>query len=163
MPSAKLVAAAVVLLLLVAVAYIYFFVVSPSFVGKPAVEKPALAAAPAAGNVVWVVNELGAFKLHADPLTGHPAVMEIVITDLGLTFTSTTTNNVPVITQGPAADPDLRLKIASADFARLYGASDPAAEAAALYNEGKAQVELLKDATTLASKGYKALYDEMGM
>jgi len=153
---------AVIIVIVAVLCYAWFFIISPTFVTKPDIPKPALAEAPAAGNVNWAVNELGSYKLHPS-LSGEPAVMEIVVTDAGKTFTSTTTNNVPVTTEGPATDPDIRLKLVSADFARLYNAADPADEAAALYNEGKAQVELLKDATTLAAKGYKAIYDEMGM
>ncbi len=144
-------------------AYVYFFIISPTFTSKPALSKPALAEVPVAGNVNWAVNELSAYKLHADPISGEPAVMEIVITDASRTFTSTTTDGVPVTTEGAASNPDIRLRLNSADFARLYNSADPAAEAAALYHEGKAQVELLKDTAALAAKGYKAIYDEMGI
>jgi len=144
-------------------AYAYFFIISPTFVAKPVLPKPVLAEAPVAGNVNWAVNELSAFKLHPDPISGEPAVMEIVITDAGKTFTSTTTNNVPATTEGPATNPDIRMKLTSADFARLYNSADPPAEATALYHEGKAQIELLKSTATLAVKGYKAIYDEMGI
>ena len=161
MPDKKIIAAVAVILVAV-IAYVWFFIISPTFVTKPVLEKPALAAAPVEGNVNWAVNELGAYKLHAG-FNGEPAVMEIVITDAGKTFTSTTTNNVPVTTEGPATNPDIRLKLTAENFALLYNAADPAAEAAVLYHEGKAEVELLKDAATLAEKGYKAIYDQMGI
>jgi hypothetical protein len=159
----KIAALAVAIIVVALVAYAYFFIISPTFVSKPVVEKVTLAEQPVANNINWAVNELGSFKLHANPLNGEPAVMEIVVTDIGKTFTTTISNNVPSTVEGAATNPDIRLKIASADFAQLYSASDPAAEAAVLYKEGKAQVELLKDTTTLAAKGYKAIYDAMGI
>jgi len=162
MPNAKMMAAVIAVVLVLAVAYVWFFIISPTFVSKPSIPKTALAEVPVADNVNWAVNELGSYKLHAS-LGGEPAVMEIVITDIGKTFTSTTTNNVPVTTEGPATNPDIRLKLTSENFARLYSAADPAAESAVLYKEGKAEVELLKDTATLAAKGYKAIYDEMGI
>ncbi|MEM5814434.1 MAG: hypothetical protein QXD77_01315 [Candidatus Aenigmatarchaeota archaeon] len=143
--------------------YAWFFIISPTFVSKPVLPKPALEGAPGEGHLNWAVNELGAYKLHSDPLSGEPPVMEIVVTDLGRTFTSTTINNMPSTTEGAAVNPDIRLKLTSENFARLYKSADSSAEAAALYKEGKAEVELLKDTTTLAAKGYKAIYDEMGM
>lgn len=159
----KMILIAVLIVSISIITYAWFFVISPTFVTKPGISKPALTAEPEEGHVNWLVNELGSYKLHPDPLSGEPAVMEIVVTDLGRTFTSTTENNMPSTTEGAATSPDIRISITSEYFARLYQAEDASAEAVALFNEGNAEIELLKSETELATKGYKGIYDELGL
>jgi len=143
--------------------YGWFFVVSPTFVSKPLIEKPILAGEPEEGHVNWVVNELSAYKLHSNPFSGEAAEMEIIILDLGKTFTTVVEDNVPITREGKGENPDIRIKINSENFMRLYEAENLEAEAVRLFKEGKAEVELLKPETELAVKGYKAIYDELGV
>ncbi|MEM5804254.1 MAG: hypothetical protein QXU82_00155 [Candidatus Aenigmatarchaeota archaeon] len=142
-------------------AYAYFFIISPTFVIKPFIPKTALGDDITADNVNWMVNELGAYKLHASPLTGEAPQMEIAISDTGEKFTVTTSGNIPSTTETVPLIPDIRIRVGRADFAELYNSDDVAAKAVAMQKEGKVQIELLKGMDVLAAKGYKAIYDEL--
>ena len=105
---------------------IYFFVINPIFVMKPFIPKAALGEDIIADNVNWLVNELGAYKLHANPLTGETPQMEILITDTGENFTSTTIGNMPSTNMGIPVEgptPDIRIKVGKANFAELYNSA----------------------------------------
>ncbi|MFQ6010009.1 MAG: hypothetical protein ACE5J7_02720 [Candidatus Aenigmatarchaeota archaeon] len=151
----------IALVIILAVAYVYFFIISPTFVVKPVITKTALGEDIGASNVNWMVNELGAYKLHSDPLSGEPAVMEIEITDTGEKFAVTIDGNVPSTEESAAASPDIRIKVGSADFTELYKSEDIVTKAVAMQKQGKVQIELLKGMVELAAKGYKAIYDEL--
>ena len=140
---------------------IYFFVINPIFVMKPFIAKAALGDDIIADNVNWLVNELGAYKHHASPLTGEAPQMEILITDTGEKFSTTTTNNVPSATEAAASSPDIRIKVGKANFAELYNSADLLTKAIAMQKEGKVQIELLKGMDVLAAKGYQAIYSQL--
>ena len=155
----KLNAVNAVLAVLVIVAYVWFFVISPTFVFKPAGEKPPLFGVPVADNVNWMVTELGAYKLHPNLIGGEPALIEVYVTDVKKSFTTVIAYSGPKTGAGPAINPDLRISLSTDDFTRLYKSGDVMAEMVALSKEGKAKIEFLKDTATLTAKGYKAIYD----
>lgn len=142
-------------------AYGWFFIISPIFVSKPELPKPVLSEVPEVESVNWLVNELEVYKLHSDPLSGEKAEMEIVIMDLNKVYTVVVEDNVPTTHEGPAANPDIRIKLDSVNFAKLYNAQNILDEAVKLYEQGKVEIELLKDETTLVAKGYKVIYDAL--
>jgi len=159
----KLNAVNAVLAVLVIVAYVWFFVISPTFVFKPAGEKPPLFGVPVADNVNWMVTELGAYKLHPNLIGGEPALIEVYVTDVKKSFTTVVAYDGPKTGAGPAINPDMRISLSTDDFTRLYNAGDVMKETVVLYKEGKAKIEILKDTATLTAKGYKAIYDALGM
>jgi hypothetical protein len=150
-----------VVVIVAIIAGIYFFVINPIFVAKPFIMKAALGENIAADNVNWLVNELGAYKLHASPLTGETPQMEILITDTGKKFSVITTNNMPSATESAAPTPDIRIKVDKANFAELYNSADILTKAIAMQKEGKVQIELLKGMDVLAVKGYQAIYSQL--
>ncbi len=153
-----LIGAGVVILLIL---YAYFFILNPSFVTKPNIPKPSLASPQdiAVGHVNWLMNEVGAYKLHPSITSSEPPVIESYVTDLDRRFTTTITNNYPTTTDGAAQNPDIRFVTDGAGFVRLYSAADIIAEAKAMSSDGILNVEVLKDQAFLAEKGYLAIYD----
>ena|SRR3989338_4458685 len=149
--------------ILVLFSFVYFFVVSPAFAVKPGMAKPALASASdiGSGHVNWVLNEVGAYKLHPYLLFGDLPVIESVITDQDRKFTTTVRDNYPATVEGAANNPDMRFSMKSADFMDLYAAPDVLAKAREIRKSGLIKVEILKDDLTMAAKGYKAIYDAL--
>ena len=149
--------------MLIVLAFLYFFVVTPTFVMKPNVTKLALASPSDIGgeHLNWVLNEVGAYKLHSYLLFGGPPVIESVITDQNRRFTTTVRDNYPTTVGGSANNPDIRFSMNSADFMTLYAAPDVLAKAQEMRKSGLIKVEILKDEFTMAVKGYKAIYDSL--
>jgi hypothetical protein len=149
--------------ILIFLAFMYFFVVSPTFVMKPNLTKLALASPSDIGSdhVNWMLNEVGAYKLHSYLLFGEPPVIESVITDQNRKFTTTVIDNYPTTVGGAANNPDIRFSMSSTDFMTLYAAPDVLAKAQEMRKSGLIKVEILKDDFTMAMKGYKAIYDSL--
>lgn len=152
MAGTKHIAVAVAAVLIIAIAYVYFFIISPAGT-KQALEKPAFAPGENVSqkHITWVANELGGYKLQSS------AQIEFVVE--GQKFSVSSSGGKVVSKVGAASDPDLRITAGRDAFARILSATDTNAEIVALYNEGQISVELLKDQATLALKGYKGLYD----
>lgn len=144
-------------------ALLYFFVVTSAFVMKPNLTKPTLTSSSDIGsdNVNWMLNEVGAYKLHPYLLFGEPPVIESVITDQNRKFTTTIINNYPTTVGGAATNPDMRFSMNSVDFMTLYAASDVLAKAQEMRKAGLIKVDILKDDFTMVVKGYKAIYDSL--
>jgi hypothetical protein len=155
-------AIAIVAVLMI-IGFLYFFVIASTFAAKPNIAKPALASASDIGNaqINWLMNEVGAYKLHPYMLFGEASVIECVITDQNRTFTMTVADNHPATVGGAANSPDLRFSMNSADFMTLYVAPDTLAKAQEMRKSGQIKVDILKDEITLAAKGYKAIYDSL--
>ena len=154
----------IIIIILIVAFFGYFFVFSPSFVTKPDIPKTPLASSDEIGSshVNWILNEVGAYKLHSSLyFFGEPAVIESVITDQNKVFTTTINNNVPSTVEGPAANPDIRFSMTSDNFAKLYATSDILANAQQMRKNGEITIDILKDETFLAAKGYKVIYDSL--
>lgn len=151
----------------------YLFIISPAFVEKPQLDKPLVSKSVAPGvalidssHIEYVLNELGAYKLHQNPLSGDLPEIEIVLTDTRQAFTAIVENNVVRVRPGAAASPDARIT-ASQDAVVMLAT----AEGEAQFNPRAAQLlrereqrgyagELLTDERDLLLKGYLALYRE---
>lgn len=159
MPSLSIIAGAALLALLVISGAVYFVVISP-LAEKKALEKPMLASG---GNVTeehvaWLANEIGAYKIHALP-TGEPALFSVSVD--GADFSVTASGGVPVVTQGRADSPDLRITASRAAFTEIMNSQNLSQAIAGLYRSGAISIAVEKDEVTLALKGYKAIYDEI--
>ncbi len=149
--------------LLIFIAFLYFFVVTSPIAMKPALTKSSLASPSdiGSGQVNWVLNEVGAYRLHNFLIFGDAPVIESVITDQNRRFTTTVRDGSPSTVEGAANNPDIRFSMNSADFMALYAAPDVLAKAQELRKSGQIKVDILKDEFTMAVKGYKAIYDSL--
>ena len=163
MGRGKILAFSITMFILAGAIYTYFFIISPTFVAKPTIEKPALSAGEPVEeeHIQYLINELGAYKLHNPPLSDKTPVIEVLVTNPNQYFTVTVEGNVPKTTPGRADDPDIRISGSSDAVVQLLSAGDIAAESKKLSDEGKITVEVLKDMPELVAMGYKALYDEL--
>jgi hypothetical protein len=163
MPSGKVVGLLVLAVIATVLFYAYFFIISPTFVFKPQLTKPTLAEGEPVGteHIQWLVNELGAYKLHDSPLSGDKSEIEMYVTTEKKYFSVVTENNVPKATEGRASDPDIRISGSRQVIVQLLASSDMLADTKSMANDGTIQLDILKDMAELVPKGYKALYDEL--
>jgi putative methionine-R-sulfoxide reductase with GAF domain len=151
---------------------VYSLVLFPSFVSEPVVEKPAIVEKPeatalvSAENIAYVMTELGAYKLHANPFTGSKPELEIVVPDSGQVFGVVVEDNKVQVVQGSAKSPDARITVDKSAFEQLANSenSQKLKEIAAkLYSEREQRNytgELIAGKGDLLLKGYLSLYDE---
>jgi hypothetical protein len=172
----KTIAIAVILLLVIAIpAFIYFSYISPINVKKPKIEMPIdkkgsqfamdNSSAPKPEitdqHVEYLVNEIDGYKLHENPLTREKAVIEVHVYDIGKVYSVTIEDNVPVSEEGSADKPDIRIRANSREVLELTQSRDFKGKALELYQQERIGIELISDETTLAMKGYKAIYDSL--
>ncbi|MCX6819044.1 MAG: hypothetical protein NT129_03535 [Candidatus Aenigmarchaeota archaeon] len=136
--------------------FAYFFIISPVFVSKPFMTKPAFGGEVETEHIDWVVNELDGYKLHSS-LSGETPVMEVIVDEK--TFTVTTKDGRVISSPGTAPDPDIRIRTDMETFALLFNSNNIQDGAAKLYDEGKIEITLIKDVSALTLKGYKVIYD----
>ena len=141
-----------VVALILLIIIIQFFVLKPE---KPFIPKPDFKDGDEVQtqHIEWLVNELGSYQLNTD------AEMEVIVVDK--TFTVKVVNKMPKSTLGAAQNPDIRIRADYPSFVQIFSSSDIMGEVSRLYNEGKVQVELVKDLGTLILKGYKGIYDNI--
>jgi hypothetical protein len=169
----------------------YFIVIEPAFVAKPAVEQPSIVSesvsrtaqtnglpgtAPGlltravplvdTKHLVYVLTELGAYKLHENPLTGDIPEMEIYLKDIQQTFTVTVDENNVHVRDGIAESPDVRIDANQNAVVALATANNPfvfktwAAQLLREYEQRGYTATLLTSEKDLLLKGYLALYEQ---
>ena len=144
----------------------YFSFISPSFQEKPELEKPEIIITrnPSMDSISdeginYIANEIGAYMLHRDMLSGEDPVLEFLITDSGETFTTTVIESIPETARGNASSPDLRIKGKKEIIEGLIASDDVKSKLVEQVSQGNIEIEITADETTLAMKGYKVIYD----
>ena len=146
-------------------AYAYFTFISSS-PEKPLLEQPSTAvfardpnASIEVEHVQYLATELGAYKLHNDPFTKEPAIMEFHVIESGENFTITVKDGKPKVTKGRATNPDLRVHGKKQVLIELFNKQDPVDGIVPIVEKGDIWIEVLGEEATLAMKGYKGIYD----
>jgi hypothetical protein len=147
-----------VALILIFSAYMYFFVLFPN-VEKTELPKPDLVEEISEDQVEWMVNELGAYKVHSAPLTNNTPQFNIKLTDTGQIFGVEVVDNEFEFTPQPVSDPDLEISTDSMTFAEIYSADDFETAITKEYYEGNVDIELLRDDAALSLMGYGSIYE----
>ena len=158
-----------ILLMALAGLFIYFFILSPTFVEKPYMEKPLLETETLSqGQVViqephvkYIVNEMGGYRLHEDPLTKTKPEFKFYLTDINATYNVAVIDNRVYISDEEPAKPDAEVYTTQQVAIQLFQSSDFKEELVSLVKEGKITARIIADKTTLALKGYLSLYDEI--
>ncbi len=159
------------LLLLLPVGYIYFFVINPRAAEKPNIERPDITNPEIASSirepekmeasVSYFANEIGAYNLKKDPLSGEIPQIEFELVDSGKVYTISIIDSIPETSRGEAPDPDIRISCTQNTFIEIMGQDDIIAGLQSAIEEGKVGIEAITDQKTLALKGYKTLYDSL--
>ena len=144
----------IALFFILGIGYFYFFQISPTFVNKPTLEKPSQDFLTE-NHIEFLLNELGAYKLHKDPFTGEPPYIEIVADEISY-YITVENNNVKII---DSCEPDLRIYGSTEVLLNIFQSQNLEAEITNLFLQGDLSIEILADEKTLALKGYKTIYD----
>jgi hypothetical protein len=149
------------IILLLALGYFYFFELSPTFVNKPQMEKPDNLAETINidfTHISYILNELGAYKLHEDPFTGEKPVIELQVEDTGQEFfVQIDDEKFSEIGAGKA---DIKISAKKETILGLFAGSIDKGVVSAVA-EGSMKLEVISDEKTLALKGYKSIYDSL--
>lgn len=150
------------LIMLAYAGYFYFFELSPTFVSKPQLEKPAVIEQAEAEiefrHFAYLLNEIGAYKLHEDPFTKEPAIVGLYVDDTGQELYAKINDGSIIETKDTGIDlrisvgKDAIFEILEGDIGQ--GISDRVAE-------GTIRLEIISDEKTLALKGFKSIYDSL--
>jgi len=150
----------------------YYFVIAPNLVSKPLIEKPSL---PEDGlnrikakehvinssHINYIINEIGAYKLHKQFGTKNYPIMEFVLTDLGGRYYSYVNDNIPKTKKGNAKNEDIIIKGTQEAIFNILKSDSILEAVKEAKDNGKIQVELISDMKTLAAKGYLSIYDTL--
>src|SRR3989344_3446825 len=93
------------LVLIIGALAIYFIIISPTFIFKPSIPKPDFDGAIDSKHLQYIVNELGAYKLHFSPIDGKGAQFEIDLQDLQKKYMITVENGKPTVMKAEAPYP----------------------------------------------------------
>jgi hypothetical protein len=149
------------ILLMLGVGYFYFFQISPTFVNKPQMEKPLDLENNDSTNfrqISYMLNELGAYKLHEDLLTGEMPVIEVDVEDTGQVFFAQIEKGE--IKETRTKKPDIRISAKKETFSGIFmGTIDRSVVSAV--SDGSMIIDILSDERSLALKGYKSIYDSL--
>lgn len=116
-------------------------------------------------HIQYLVNELGGYNLHDHPVNNEAAVMEFQVVGSDPNnprlFTITIKDNYPLVADGAATNPDIRLHATETILLELLQADDFNTKVVELVNDGSMWIEVLADETTLAMKGYLSIYQQL--
>ena len=169
---------------------VHLFIIEPAFVEKPELERPPLLSEsisrsvqsngvtgdyPVAQSIAislvdakhleYILTELGAYRLHKNPLSGKSPKIEILVRDLKQTFTVFVEDNRVKVFEGHTKDPDVRVSVDQDAIVSLSIAPNEAVfkEQAAMllsnYDASGYSGELLTSEADLLLKGYVSLYN----
>lgn len=155
-------------IVLLAGLFVYLFVISPTFVEKPYMEKPLLEtenlqpgeAAIKEAHINYIVNEMGGYRLHDDPLTKTRPQFKVYLTDANKTYNIIVMDN-KVYGADELAKPDAEIYLTQETAIFLFKSPNFRKELVSLVKQKRITSRITTDKTSLALKGYLALYNEM--
>ncbi len=161
-----------IILIMVVFFWAYYFVIAPNSVSKQFIEKPSLPENSLtrikagmevinSNHINYVINEIGAYKLHNSFGTGDFPVIEFILTDVNKTFYSYIQNNMPVTKQGYTKNKDIILKGSQETILNILKSTDVLGSVREAKNNNIIQVELVSDMMTLIAKGYLPVYETL--
>jgi|SRR3989339_1187750 len=148
----------------------YYLVIAPNLILKPYIEKPALPEDALEkinggediikeGHINYIMNELGAYKLHKTFGTNNLPIVEVVFKDVDKRYYSYVKDNMPVTKEGNAKGEDIVIEIDQETAYNILESNSPLATIKESVNNGDIDTELVADMKTLAMKGYLSLYE----
>lgn len=151
----------IVVICILAVGYIYFFLISPTFVLKPMLEKPEfINEEVTVEHIEYLLNELDAYKLHSNPITKEEPIIKVVIMDTNsIYYLSVLDNEITTIKE--VDNSDLLIKGNSKIILEILKSQSFGNKLLEYYNGGEIILEIIADEKILALKGYKSLYDKL--
>ncbi|MGK0209634.1 MAG: hypothetical protein ACI83O_000914 [Patescibacteria group bacterium] len=110
--------------------------------------------------ISYILNELGAWQLHANPLTGSPAVLGFVIGDQA--FYSEVDTGIESF-EGSSNNVDVIFYSSSNVIIRALSSDDSRGVVLASFDSGESSLSVVAAEPELFTKGYLNLYEELGL
>jgi len=150
----------------------YYFIIAPNLVSKPFIEMPSLpedwSAKVSNGESVvnsshinYIINEMEAYKLRKTFGSKDYPIMEFLLTDTGERYYSFVKDNMPVTKKGNAKGEDIIIAGTQQVVFEILESDHVMLAVKEANNDGRIQVQLVSDMTTLAKKGYLSIYDNL--
>lgn len=148
-------------LIILGLGYFYFFMISPAFVVAPHIEKPSgvISEEVTSDELIYLLNEIGAYKLHNNPLGGEYPVIEVLVEDSVQDFYFQVTDN-EIIEIPESHAPDIKLALDRKIISDIIDSPDSLQQILKHFSSGKITITPLQDEKVLALKGYKCIYDQ---
>jgi hypothetical protein len=109
-------------------------------------------------QISYMLNELGAYKLHDNPFTGEMPLIAVEVMDTGQVFYAQVDNGK--IEETENKNPDIKISAKKDIFLGIFeGTIDNGVVSAV--SDGRMHIEILSDERSLAFKGYKSIYDSL--
>lgn len=144
----------------------YFTKINNIFATKPDIEKPEVDVDFIEQNpgvqviqeehIEYLANELGSYKLHED--SGEDAVIVFEMTDIEVSF-ALIKNGETYITEDIPEIIDMIVRGKQLVIARLIESRDLISALMGELEAGNIEIEIISDESTLALKGYLAIYE----
>lgn len=144
------------------VLFINFVVINQIYSNKK-IETPRITSefAVQKNYVSYLIQEIGGNKVHKKPLSGELPRINVIIKDIGKSFTTEIDENIETY-EGIVGDVDVSIEINRKDFFEVIKAKDKNEILMQKFKEGKTKMELKKSRGELASKGYKRMLKNFG-
>ena len=146
--------------------YFYFLVLGYVPFAEPeekaaTLEKPAIPGSGEIdiGHVIFLLEYIGAGKLHKMPVTGELPVIEVYISDAMKLFRVEVDDNM--LRESKAGQPDIRLNSTTMAISGIFESIDPVHKISQAIASGDIRLEVLRSEGVLALKGYKIIYDRI--
>lgn len=110
-------------------------------------------------HVSYVLNEIGAYKLHNMPLTGEKPIIEVKIEDE--VFNCEISSGKIKTTKGNGDSPDLRIISTRQEIMNALNSSNIKESVKNSVVSGEIDLEIVGGYTTLFQKGYLSLYQDL--
>ncbi len=159
-----------IIIFLIVLSLVYFFILNPAQ-KKPNIENPLEGISSESGEVPiedieiepmfisYILNEAGAWKLHADPFNGEEAIINFEIED-GTNYYSKIDDSIETF-EGISLEADLEFQTEKKEIIMAILSSDPGDYFVESIQNGETQVEITTDELELLMKGYPGFYNSL--
>jgi len=108
--------------------------------------------------ITYLINELGAYKLHKNLLTGEPAIINFNIQEQK--FHSEINNNIKTI-ETPHKNPDIIITTSKQEIINSLSSTNPQQYMRQSIQQGKTKITQVASQSELLAKGYLSLYNTL--
>ncbi|MBN1502500.1 hypothetical protein JW930_03070 [Candidatus Woesearchaeota archaeon] len=134
---------------------LYLFVFGSPFSRKPVIEQPK-STTQEVDRITYLMNELGAYKLHKNTITSELPVIEVYVG--GNIYNTIVENNVPMTYIGKPEYADLQIVMDTNTLFNITVSENVSEQIVLSLSENRVSINVLCDKKDLLLKGYNGIY-----